>query len=369
MVVIETSSQRGRRCNYRPLCFLLFSLCCAIFVIHNGSMDGYYERVSITERNENKGLVLRSQGFHDLSSSNSEKVQAWRKSMQQTDTISMDPPFSVTHLRKCQHVMIDLGSNVGDAVHKFIDSFLPPIGVNQKGEPIQYFFNTTTGGIGPNSYDKEPVQFLLPKWVKERINIYNSKSKHRPVYPEDYCFYGVEGNPYFTPILQEMEINIQNMIPRPIKHLHFLTEHVGSAVDGPTELFLDTSNKRLNFWGSSILNSHVDVNKGEKKKVKVMGTSLTSLLKQTVSDGGHLMIKIDIEGAEYELLTEAVNSNIFCKLVNDGDVTIDILGEYHGDQTLGSKEPRNKWEALNGEESINKCGVTYKVINGLIPVW
>jgi len=333
-------------------------------------MDGFYESVSISERKESKRLVSGSQGFHDYASiSNSEKVQAWRKSMEKADTISMDPPFAVTHLHKCQHVMIDLGSNIGDAVHKFIDSFLPPIGVNQAGEPIQYFFNTTTGGIGPESYEKQPFQFVLPKWVKERISRYNSKSNRKPVYPEDYCFYGVEGNPYFTTILQEMEINIQNMIPRPIKHLHFLTEHVGSAFDAPTEIFLDTTNEKRNFWGSSILNSHVDVNIGEQKKAKVMGVTLSSLLERTVSAGGHVMIKIDIEGAEYQLLSEAVNSNIFCKLVNDRDVTVDILSEYHGDQTIGSEQPRKEWEASNGEESIKKCGVAYEVVKSLFPIW
>mmetsp|Transcript_18565 Transcript_18565/g.28069 ORF Transcript_18565/g.28069 Transcript_18565/m.28069 type:complete len:368 (-) Transcript_18565:63-1166(-) len=367
MVVIGKSSRRGK-CDYRPLIILFFSLCCALFVVHKKDKYLYYDNSSIRKSIENIGQISGSDGFHEYSS-NSEQVQAWRKSMEQTDTISKKAQIAVTHLRKCQHVMIDLGSNIGDAVHKFIDSFLPPTGVNKAGEPFQYFFNTTTGGVGPDSYDHKPYLYVLPKWVKEKINEYNSKSRRKPVYPEDYCFFGVEGNPYFKPILQEMEINIQHMIPRPLKHLHFLTEHVCSAVDGPSEFYLDTTNKHQNFWGSSILKSHIDVNKGELTKIEVMGISLSSLLEQTVSAGGHVMIKIDIEGAEYELLTEAINSNIFCKLVNDKDVTVDILSEFHHDSTIGSDQPRKKWEAFKGEESIKGCGVDYEVVNLPLPIW
>jgi hypothetical protein len=84
-----------------------------------------------------------------------------------------------------------------------------------------------------------------------------------------------------------------------------------------------------NFFRSSILSSHADVKRSSKKTgeltgVSVMGVTLATLLKKTVESGGHVMIKIDIEGAEYELLEEAVNSNIFCNLVQEMGVRVDI---------------------------------------------
>eukprot|EP00548_Thalassiothrix_antarctica_P003319 CAMPEP_0194134124 /NCGR_PEP_ID=MMETSP0152-20130528/4190_1 /TAXON_ID=1049557 /ORGANISM="Thalassiothrix antarctica, Strain L6-D1" /LENGTH=173 /DNA_ID=CAMNT_0038829689 /DNA_START=102 /DNA_END=619 /DNA_ORIENTATION=- len=166
------------------------------------------------------------------------------------------------------------------------------------------------------------------------------------------------------------------MSPRPVNHLHFLTEHVGTAIDGPTTLFLDTINVKQNFWGSSIIQSHSDVHKsssggkGNNNKVGVMGITLTKLLKQTVLSAGHVIIKIDIEGAEYQLLEEAVKSRIFCLLVKEMGVTVDIIGEFHWDETLGSKEPRNRWEnTIQGEEAIKNCVASYQVLKSIIPIW
>ena len=275
------------------------------------------------------------------------------------------PIATSSPLRKCQHVFLDFGSNIGDALHKVIDSFLPAI------EERQYVLNTTTGELGPEYYGTPRQYWTLPEWVKEQITSYNTQSTRDPVYPEDYCFYGVEGNPYFTPMLQQQEISMLNMSPRPIRHLHFLTEHVGSAADGPQTLFLDTVNAKNHYWGSSILDSHVDVKKsGEKTGVQVMGITLTTLLEKTVAPGGHVMMKIDIEGAEYQMLEEAVKSDIFCKLIKEMGVRVDVLMEFHHDSTIGSEEPRKRWEeVVKGEEAILKCGVNYKVLSSWIPIW
>jgi hypothetical protein len=100
-----------------------------------------------------------------------------------------------TTVQKCKHVFSNLGSNVGDALHKVIDSFPPTI------DGKQYIFNTTTGEIGPNFYGDTGLNFwTLPGRVKEQITAYNADSKHDPVYPEDYCFYGVGGkSPFHSP--------------------------------------------------------------------------------------------------------------------------------------------------------------------------
>ena len=71
------------------------------------------------------------------------------------------------------------------------------------------------------------------------------------------------------------------------------------------------------------------------------------------------MIKIDIEGGEYQLLEEVINSTILCKLTKEQDVRIDMLNEPHNAKIVGSAEPGNRWKAIQGETRIKQCGVGY----------
>jgi hypothetical protein len=316
-----------------------------------------------------------------LAEANSKLVRDWRQKFEaaaalenkeehrrQTETLATDA-FPVATLRKCQYVFLDFGANIGDSLVKLIDSSMPEYdsGVVEDGTKIHHILNTTTGSMGPTFYDhmkRNPNKWILPKWVNQNIEAYNKERKVKgnrdPVQPEDYCYYGVEGNPVFTSRLRREEIQVMNMIPRPVRHLHFLTEHVGAGKDGPTTLFLDTVNGKDNFWGSSILQSHVDVVKsGGNTGTPVMGITLTKLLKDTVLPGGHVMIKIDIEGGEYQLLEEAIDTDIFCKLIKKDDVKIDLLNEPHGANIVGSEEPGQRWKDIGGQNKIRNCGVGY----------
>lgn len=375
MVTIEKSSNRFHSRLKLLLILLVAVSLIELFGVTTGD-NGMHVRAKNTVNSHRTEYGTRISSLDALDNQRAELnaglMRAWRKNVATGRSQVPVQMATSSPVQRCKHVFLDLGSNVGDALHKVIDSFLPAF--NDK----QYIFNTTTGEIGPNFYGASTLNFwTLPGWVKEQITAYNRQSKQQdPVYPEDYCFYGVEGNPYFTSMLREQEIQVLNMIPRPVRHVHFLTEHVGSARDGPTTLFLDTNNRgSRNFVGSSILSSHVDVTKGDKKNgeligVSVMGVTLTTLLEKTVAPGGHVMIKIDIEGAEYELLEEAVKSDIFCKLVQDMGVRVDIISEFHDDGTIGSTEPRQRWEqVIQGEQAIHNCGVNYKVIKSFIPIW
>lgn len=359
--------------------FLLIALGAIIFGLNLTNKDENESETQLRTKTIQRQRSSLLQGEeqeeeNDRAALNSARVRAWRHEMvaKMEDKKMLPEVFASSSVKKCKHVFLDFGSNVGDALHKMVDSFLPPVIVD--GKERQYVFNTTTGDIGPEYYGFNGFKhmWVLPQFIKEKITSYNAQSNKDPVYPEDYCFYGIEGNPFFTPMLREQEILTLNMNPRPVQHVHFLTEHVGTAVDGPTTLFLDTSNAQQNYWGSSILDSHVDVARGGREKVgaNVMGITLTTLLERTALAGGHVMIKIDIEGAEYQLLEEAVKSNIFCKLVKEQGVQIDILNEFHGDSTIGSEEPRKRWEeVVKGEEKILNCGVDYKVLKSMIPMW
>jgi len=329
---------------------------------------------------EEQDMTLDSQE-DQRASLNSKLIHEWREKFEEAAAIEDSErhrsrtkefatnAFTVKNLRKCKHVMLDFGSNIGDSLLKMIDSSFPEFdsGVSPDGEKLHHALNITSGNVGGGVYGfgrRNPNKWILPKWVKQTIQNYNNLNKKKfnrdPVHIEDYCFYGVEGNPHFTSLLREQEIQIMNMIPRPVRHVHFLTEHVGAGSDGPTTLYLDTVNKKDNFWGSSVFNTHVDVvSSGGKTGVPVMGITLTRLLEETILPGGHILIKIDIEGGEYQLLEEAINSSILCKLIKEKGVKIDMLNELHNAKIVGSEEPLKRWKEIKGEQKIKACGVGY----------
>jgi hypothetical protein len=133
-----------------------------------------------------------------------------------------------------------------------------------------------------------------------------SKRIGRDLYPEDCCYYGVEGNPLFTQRLIDLEELVGRSTPRPLRRAHFFTETVGTNVDRPATLYLYTVNTEKNFGGSSIHAQNKDVQRSAAKAtdnkpvaVNVTGITLTTLVQQTTlkQAGNHLLIKMDIEGA------------------------------------------------------------------------
>ena len=122
--------------------------------------------------------------------------------------------------------------------------------------------------------------------------------------------------------------------PRPVRRVHFFTETIASADGGNHSFYLDTTNENQNYWGSSIFSQHQDVRNpnGDLHRVHVPSMTLTDLLQQTVrvEAGAHVMIKMDVEGAEYELLNQAYDSGILCKLAGRA-IRIDLLVEVHGE--------------------------------------
>lgn len=61
---------------------------------------------------------------------------------------------------------------------------------------------------------------------------------------ESVCVYGVEGNPYFTGKLLKLNDLVNDMRPRPLKHLFIQTETIVSSENGPATLYLDQHSKK-----------------------------------------------------------------------------------------------------------------------------
>lgn len=244
--------------------------------------------------------------------------------------------------KPCLYALLDLGANVGDSLGKFIDA-----GISSE---CTGRYSLSEGRIRAST---EPPN-MLTNWTRtmmEQFAVTHAPSrKGEPTakgmaYPENYCYVGVEGNPAFTNRLKILQDRILSTSPRPLRHVHFFTETVATGEgDGPTRLYLDTVNGKNNFFGSSLLSEHTDVRRsavqGKPVAAAVHGVTLSTMLKQTVKRqaGAHVIIKIDIEGAEYALLNEAFNSGVLCDFVASG-VRVDVRVEIHPKVRRPSLQP------------------------------
>ena len=227
---------------------------------------------------------------------------------------------------KCDFTFLDLGANVGDSLGKFIDVGLPDC------SSFHFFTNyeVRSARLRTDNNDQEHTN-RLTRWTRDMLHT-ASRQLGQTLYPEHYCYVGVEGNPSFTARLRQQQAAILQSVPRPVRHAHFYTETVATAQHGASiPLYLDTTNVAQNYWGSSIYASHPDVvanNNNTTAAAIVAGRSLTHLVTETTrqSYGNHLLIKMDIEGAEYVVMNEA--HAVLCQYA-EAAVRVDIMIETH----------------------------------------
>ena len=251
-------------------------------------------------------------------------------------------PVPVVHnsghaVRRCKNVVMDFGANIGDTSGHVVDA-----GMIQCDRA-----NDLNAASSRTHFNVLTKQFeVVKKLNKLSDHLRHLITKDIPDQgPEDYCYYGIEGNPHFTEQLQNLEDYVMAMKPRPIQHMHFFTESVGAGQDGMTKLYLDTVNTKQNFWGSSIFKDHQDVRKSadgndvESVAVPVMGYTLGTLMRSTLAafdpnasekdkTGGYFILKVDIEGGEYPLLQQAVDDGTLCEFVRLGN-NANIFIEFH----------------------------------------
>jgi hypothetical protein len=144
-----------------------------------------------------------------------------------------EQPRDERAIKRCKHIVLDFGANIGDTAGKVIDTGL--VGCKRKDlktEMVVPVFNTESKQIeDPKKKGRNPLVLEFEHLMKEF-----------GTGPEDYCYYGVEGNPVFTDRLQSLEDFIMDARPRPLQHMHFFTTSVGAGEDGMTKLYLDTIN-------------------------------------------------------------------------------------------------------------------------------
>ena len=109
----------------------------------------------------------------------------------------------------------------------------------------------------------------------------------------------------------------------------------------------------------------------------VESLSISSLMRSTLlpfkpgategeKQGGHFIIKIDIEGAEFQVLKAEANGNVLCNYATLGNKVVVIM-EFH-EFAIPDKESRKK--AMDGVKAAKKkledCGVVFVTLD---PAW
>ncbi|KAL3919757.1 MAG: hypothetical protein SGARI_007125, partial [Bacillariaceae sp.] len=279
------------------------------------------------------------------------------------------------------NTFIDLGTNIGDSVGYFVDNAIDPCSPLWAAKNPKLRFNE---------------EFPRPHLDVATLQVQHRGSKGNPLFgmlqkqaqdvaSESFCVYGMEGNPAFTERLSKLENYIRTMEPRPVQHVHIFTESVVTATDGPTKLYLDKTsveqNVRVVFWGSSILSSQQDavksakeLNNGEVFSADVSGISLSTMVKSTMSafkegatdadkQGGLLIIKMDVEGAEYQVLKEVAASGVLCDYIKLGNRVVFVV-EYHNMSITDAKQRvTEKKGHQDAVEKMKQCGVDFQKLH------
>jgi len=104
----------------------------------------------------------------------------------------------------------------------------------------------------------------------------------------------VEANPRFNADLSKVGQQHPNV--------KVLSSTAAFMCEGKTSFYLDTVNTAKNFWGSSMSSNHPDVKNSGKQKVTVPTMNLNRILFEQTIPGDWVMVKMDIEGSEFDVL-------------------------------------------------------------------
>mmetsp|Transcript_107144 Transcript_107144/g.297933 ORF Transcript_107144/g.297933 Transcript_107144/m.297933 type:complete len:272 (-) Transcript_107144:193-1008(-) len=105
----------------------------------------------------------------------------------------------------------------------------------------------------------------------------------------------VEANPRFDAPLHQLVARFPGQV-------HASMSTAAFSCEGTTTFYLDTMNHAQNYWGSSLSSHHPDAQKSGLKSVDVQLLNLNRLLLERTIPGDWVMVKMDIEGSEFDVL-------------------------------------------------------------------
>lgn len=113
-----------------------------------------------------------------------------------------------------------------------------------------------------------------------------------------------------------------------------------------------------------------ELNNGTAIHTDVEGIRLTTLVKNTmlpfkpeVSDedksGGMLIVKMDVEGAEYQVIKELAKSNVLCDYISMGNKVVMIVEFHHMSITDANERISQRSGFQSAKKQLETCGVEF----------
>lgn len=115
----------------------------------------------------------------------------------------------------------------------------------------------------------------------------------------------VEANPRFKGALDNLEKSHKTQDKALV---HSLAPNAAYMCEGKTSFYLDTVNHEHNYWGSSMSSNHHDVKESGYDQVTVSTVNLNKLLAENTIKDDFVLVKMDVEGAEFDILPCLANS-------------------------------------------------------------
>jgi len=105
----------------------------------------------------------------------------------------------------------------------------------------------------------------------------------------------VEANPRFDGPLKNMQVTYPSQV-------HASTSTAAYMCEAQTTFYLDTTSVEHNYWGSSMSPNHDDTKKSGHQAVTVPTVNVLKLLYETTIPSDFVILKMDIEGSEWDVL-------------------------------------------------------------------
>jgi len=208
-------------------------------------------------------------------------VRLWKVGVDRNTDADVKP-WRIESATPCSKIFIDLGSNDGES----IQAFLHPDGA-------------------------DPRHPLPPRISSGKLIMH---VRHLGWNVSDFCIYGFEGNPRFTEILGQVE----KRESRFARVVQIFKETVVGVHNGEVKLYLDDVNEQHQFWGSSVMRDHESVLRSSGNFTNVISVDFADFLEELLllesrkEQKPFVVVKMDIEGSEYEILRHLAVRGLLC---------------------------------------------------------
>jgi len=152
----------------------------------------------------------------------------------------------------------------------------------------------------------------------------------------------VEANPQFTSQLNALQENFPGQV-------HSYAEHAAFSCEGTTSFNIDMD-KTHNQWGSSLMDDAPDAKKSGNVKVTVPMINVAKLIAENVRPDDWVMLKVDIEGAEYDVIP------CLAQFKDAGLIDRVYLEEHHW---FSSVTPAKKQAMTNAKQQLVAMNVDF----------